>query len=53
MDQQSLVYKIDTLYLETLSSSLVLILIQGSLSWPTLRSWDCNTMIVPDCLRNL
>ena len=43
MDQQLLVYKMNTLYLGTLSSSLVLILIQGSFAWPTLRSWVCNT----------
>ena len=43
MDQQSLIYKINTLYLETLLSSLMLTLIQDSSLWLTLKSLSCNT----------
>jgi len=38
-----LVYKIDYFVQSSLSSSLVLTLIQDSFNWPTLRSCDCNT----------
>ena len=45
MDQLSLVYKVDILYLGTLLSSLILTLIQGFFTWSTLRSCNYNTML--------
>ena len=43
MDHVDLVYKVDYLVQSSLLSSLMLILIQGSFSWSTLRSWVCNS----------
>ena len=42
MDHGSLVYKVDNLVQNSLLSSLVLTLIQGSSYQPTLRYLSCN-----------
>jgi len=45
-DHKVLVYKVDYSVQSSLSSSLVLTLIQGSFSWSTLRSWVCNSLCI-------
>ena len=44
MDHKVWVYKVDYSIQSSLLSSLVLISIQGSFSWSTLRSWVCNIL---------